>query len=366
MSVLYFSQGLTTHDDRFLRLIASRYETLFLRLQTDGREPKVPRVSELHWPQGFAENDVTATIEALQELIATHRPALIHAGPMPGPAFLAASTRFHPLISMSWGSDLLVTAQHDRDTAERSRFAVLHSDLFVCDSDAVRAAAQRLAGSLPRIVRFPWGTDVDRFTPLGDSARGTFGWDSNLRVVVSTRSWEPEYSPEVVLSAFIAAHAADRRLRLLWLGGGSMEPRLREMLSAAALGPEVVAPVGRVDEEHLPQFLRAADIYLSTAPNDGTSVSLLQALSTGLPVIVADAPGNREWIAPEKNGWLVPRDDSPAFASAIAAAARISVVDRQRMREANRAVALSRADWSSNSSRLLDAYAALLQPARPA
>ena len=46
----------------------------------------------------------------------------------------------------------------------------------------------------------------------------------------------------------------------------------------------------------MPKWFRAADTYISCAQSDGTSVSLLEAMATGLPLIVTDIPSNREWV----------------------------------------------------------------------
>ena len=62
---------------------------------------------------------------------------------------------------------------------------------------------------------------------------------------------------------------------------------------------------GRVNNDLLPQYLCLANLYLSSALSDGTSVSLLEAMACGLPVVVTKGYGNLEWVTPQQNGWLV-------------------------------------------------------------
>ena len=66
---------------------------------------------------------------------------------------------------------------------------------------------------------------------------------------------------------------------------------------------------GQVDYVDLPKYYRVAHLYLSASIVDGSSVSLLEAMSCGIPALVSDIPGNREWVVPGRNGWLFPTGD---------------------------------------------------------
>ncbi len=97
-----------------------------------------------------------------------------------------------------------------------------------------------------------------------------------------------------------------------------------------------------------------ADLYISPSHVDGSSVSLMEALACGLPVLVSDIPANREWITDGANGWLFPDGDADALAAKI-----ISVMQRRgqsAIRKAARKTAEDRADWSRNFAVLLEAY----------
>lgn len=52
-------------------------------------------------------------------------------------------------------------------------------------------------------------------------------------------------------------------------------------------------------------LLNQGDILVSTSSEDGTSVSLLEAMGSGAFPIVMDIPSNREWITPGLKGSLV-------------------------------------------------------------
>ena len=79
-------------------------------------------------------------------------------------------------------------------------------------------------------------------------------------------------------------------------------------------------------------------------------------MATGLPVVVTDAPGNREWVVTSENGWLAAPGDADAFKRAMLDAAEMSHSGRQRIAIANRRLIEQRADWNVNFGKLLAAY----------
>src|SRR3974390_3093071 len=58
----------------------------------------------------------------LRTILADVRPALVHAGPVQSGALLAALARAHPLLVMSWGSDLLTVPDKNRYVRRLSRY----------------------------------------------------------------------------------------------------------------------------------------------------------------------------------------------------------------------------------------------------
>jgi len=257
---------------------------------------------------------------------------------------------FHPLVSVSWGYDLIHDAERNTMWRWTARYTLKQSAAMVGDCDTIRQLA--IAHGMPdeRIVTFPWGINLERFTPTpqhGELASDTFS-------ILSTRGWEPIYGVDILARAFVLAANSRPDMRLVMLGGGSMEAQLREILAEGG-ALEKVRFQGLVGTGELPNFFREADIYVSASHSDGTSISLLEALASGTPAIVSDIPGNREWIEPGVQGWLFPDGDAAALAQAITNA----FDQRQKLPEMGRAarvLAEQRANWETNFPHLLRAY----------
>jgi len=162
------------------------------------------------------------------------------------------------------------------------------------------------------------------------------------------------YGTRLVAEAFALAAARDPGLRLLMLGNGSDRQRVHEPLESGRLTSRAHFP-GPVDHEELSTYFRAADLYVSASRVDGTSVTLLEAMASGLPVLVSDIPSNLEWVDGEPNGWTFRDGDARSLADAMirlgAQRTRLGAMGR-----AARRVAESRADWSKNFAGLEKAY----------
>jgi glycosyltransferase involved in cell wall biosynthesis len=116
---------------------------------------------------------------------------------------------------------------------------------------------------------------------------------------------------------------------------------------------------GRVSQSDLPRYYQMADLYLSASHVDGSSVSLMEALACGRPVLVSDIPGNQEWVEQGINGWLFKDGDVDDLAKKILLSAE-HPHELTVMSGAARQVAEERADWEQNFPILLDAYEAVL------
>ena len=103
-------------------------------------------------------------------------------------------------------------------------------------------------------------------------------------------------------------------------------------------------------------WFRAADAYVSCAKSDGTSISMLEAMATGLPVVVTDIPSNREWVAEPENGWLAPAGSAEGVAERMLQVANLTPRERKTISERNQRVVAERADWDKNFPRLLEMY----------
>ena len=362
--VLYFSDNTSGHNQRFLeKLSQSRLEVWFLdpgsQCLAEGWLPEGVRWARTKQtiPRNLSPGTFAIFLPEFRELLAEIRPDVVHAGPIQTCGYVTAMSEFHPWLLCSWGSDLLLYAQQSLELLHATQEALSSADSFFCDCDTIRARAKQFC-EIPdsRTVQLPWGIKKGLFGPLGDlPPKEQFERGPGTHVIICTRSWEPIYGITILLEAFLQAFRIDSSLRLLLLGNGSEARKVHEFIGIHRLGG-VIRTLGPYGKEDMPKWFRAADTYLSCTQSDGTSISLLEAMATGLPVVLTDIPSNREWVTENFNGWLAPVNSAEGFANRLLCAARLTPEERRLFSERNRRIVEERADWDRNFPRLLEMY----------
>lgn len=367
MRVLYFSNSYSPHDHRFLAALAqTEHEVHYLRLEGGGRQvedrPVPAEIHQVPWAGGkgpFGWPDVPRLWVDLLRVLRDIQPDLVHAGPIQTCAFLTALTGFQPLLTMSWGFDLMQDAERNAWWRWVTAYTLLRSAFFVSDAQSTRDRAVSYGIKADCTAVFPWGVDLDHFCPA-EAAEKPRKARQGPFTLFCNRSWESRYGVDVLARAFVRVARERPNVTLLLLNGGSQAHLIRQiLLSGGAL--DRVQFGGLVPQADLPRWYRMADLYISPSHVDGSSVSLMEALACGLPALVSDIPANREWVTEGSNGWLFADGDPEALAMKI-----MSAMDRgdlSPIRHAARDTAEARANWPKNFDVLLQAYRRVAQTA---
>ena len=367
MRVLYFSRDYSPHDERFLSALAlSAHQVYFLRLAPSSEVDLPSGISEVKFATARAGAVVPDDERAdeLTKLLSRLQPDVLHAGPLHGPAYIAALSGFSPLASMSWGADILRDGKVDPHARARIDLSLRRSTVFIGDClSVVEEAVSAYGFPRKRVFHFPWGVDLSHFSPAEVSPlRASLGWQHNF-VFLSNRSFEEIYGVDVIMRAFIQAQSIAPNIRLLLYGRGSLQREIISMAEEAGVMDKIhfAAFIGRED---LPASYQAADVFLSASHCDGSSVSLLEALACGKPALVSNIPANLEWVRHSENGWIFQDGDSTKLAAAMLAVSHLPNLTEMGRRA--RALAEEKADWTRNFTVLLQAYEAATELRTPA
>lgn len=351
LRVAYVSESYGPHDHRFLTAAKSVARDVWhLRM-----DPTVPIKEERPTPVGdmhtrlLPSGELGGRVDALRAALAEIRPDVVHAGPLQRITFPAVLATDLPVVAASWGSDLLRAAAEDPVWRDVAAFSLSRAKGFLSDCAAVFDVARELGYRGPH-ARVPWGIDVSQFRPDGAGKR--FG-PADAFVILSTRNWEEVYDVETLARAF-AALEPDTGAHLVLCGSGSEESRLRSILEEASTEGRVTW-LGRVNQDELPEVYRGADLYVSTSKSDGSSVSLLEAMGCGRPVLVSDIPGNREWVEAAKHRFAV--GDVDGLRASLRRLAKSPRAEREASGHVGRVRVLRDADWSRVPHKLARLYA---------
>ena len=149
-----------------------------------------------------------------------------------------------------------------------------------------------------------------------DRNRFRFRMREHLRPrLLSTRNFEGLYNVECTLRAFAAIQRRYPDATLTLVGAGSRDASLRRL--SAELGLNGVTFAGRVSPEAIAQYYADADIYIQTPDIDNMPASILEAFSSGLPVVATDVGGVPAILTDEVHGLLAPPDDPNRVAAQV-------------------------------------------------
>ncbi|MGA8030501.1 MAG: glycosyltransferase family 4 protein [Bryobacteraceae bacterium] len=366
--IIYVTHSYAPQDRKFLQKLSEVHEVWFVPwTQSSPSESRpvpdgVQRLPALNNGHEAKLIKWARSVKRLREYVAKVRPDVIQAGPLQTGTFVAVLSGFRPLIAMSWGYDVLSLGRRTALMRWIGRFTLTRAKYVVVDCDAARERVLSMAPlKAEQVICFPYGIDLDTFHPAVSrlQLRAKLGWEKN-RVLIMTRRFEPIHGTMIFLEAMIDVFRKCPDTRVLMVGDGSLRPQVDAFIENHGLREKFYLP-GQVPEAILADYYNEADLYVSATHSDGASISLLQAMGCGLPVVVAGEDGNLEWVQHGRNGWLYPAGDGRALAAAIVEGLN-DQPSRMRMGRANSALASERANWDTNVQKLLTAYDQIVDP----
>ncbi|XAM01485.1 glycosyltransferase [Phycisphaeraceae bacterium D3-23] len=268
-----------------------------------------------------------AAMRAVRSAVREHDIRLLHAHQYT-PFFYASAGRGVLPIAMRKRLPILFT-EHGRHTPDRrSMKRVLANKLLLAKHDRVTAVSGFIRQALIDNESIPAGrieTIHNGIAPrdcvVGDKthrsdARAKLGIDAQTPVVVQAARFHPVKDHATALRAWRRVHAELPSARLVLLGDGPLRGELEAL--AAELGiAGTVRFMGRVPDVR--GLLPGADVALLSSLSEGLSVTLLEAMAAGLPVVATGVGGNPELVADGVTGLLAPREDPAALAAHLAA-----------------------------------------------
>ncbi|HEX6506478.1 MAG TPA: glycosyltransferase [Chloroflexota bacterium] len=175
----------------------------------------------------------------------------------------------------------------------------------------------RQLGYHGHIVPISNGVDTARFQPGPPSSSLAQRLQlSDRPVVLYTGRLDAEKQLDVWLRG-AAMLAAELDIQFLIGGQGAERPRLEAIASALGISDRIIF-FGYLAEEEYPQIYRLADVFCITSPVELQSISTLEAMASGLPIVAVRAGALPELVSEGENGLLVEPGNASALARALA------------------------------------------------
>jgi glycosyltransferase involved in cell wall biosynthesis len=146
------------------------------------------------------------------------------------------------------------------------------------------------------------------------AARQYMGLDADRQYVTNIARFHPVKDQASLVDAFRTVASVRDDVDLLLVGDGPLRPELEAQVHHLGLGARVKFLGIRRD---VPDVLAASTVFCLNSVSEAASLTLMEAMAAGRPVVVTDVGGNPEIVRQGVDGLLVPRRDPGALAAAL-------------------------------------------------
>jgi glycosyltransferase involved in cell wall biosynthesis len=155
------------------------------------------------------------------------------------------------------------------------------------------------------------GVDTENFQPKQS------GKLMSPVIFISTSRLTPRKGIHFLIEAFaLAVKQTSVPILLQLIGEGEQKELLETRVKELGIADRVQF-LGRVEHYLLPQFYQKAHVFVLPSKNEGMSNSALEALASGLPLIVSGTGGMQELVTEGTNGCFIDPENTETFATTL-------------------------------------------------
>jgi len=152
------------------------------------------------------------------------------------------------------------------------------------------------------------GVDTERYLMREKTEAG-----EELRLItVASLYWIK--NQQMTINAVCDLRKAGYHVVLTLVGDGQDRDKIQELINNRSAN-DFIKMVGK--KSNVSEYLLSSDVYISSSKTEGLPLSILEAMSSGLPVIATNAGGTKDIVHDGINGLLIPVDDIEALKKSI-------------------------------------------------
>jgi glycosyltransferase involved in cell wall biosynthesis len=238
-----------------------------------------------------------------------------------------------PVITTAWGSDVLLIPKQNAFFHFLVKQSLKCSKIVTADSDDMILAMKKIELS-DKYVLLQYGID-----PILAKEK--------QKIVFSNRLHKSLYRIDAVINYFSDFSKNHTDWQLVIGGTGSETEQLKQLVEILEL-TEKVTFVGWLQKAENNEWYAKSTIYISIPESDGTSVSVLEAMSAGCIPVVADLPVSKEWIRSGENGVIEKVGENPIE--------KALTIDRDKCIRINSKLINEKASRNASIKRFLEIY----------
>jgi len=217
------------------------------------------------------------------------------------------------------------------------------ADSIIVDCEFSRSLLINI-GYTKRIEVIPFGCNQEIWNPKYNRNYSTPNF-------ISTRSWTEIHNNQLLVEAISKSPLLQRYQFSLLDPGNETLFSLEKKFGVDSLRNVIFHEF--MDESNLKSYSDNFAFFVSTSISDGSSVSLLEALSAGLICVVPDFPSNCEWIEDKVNGFLFENNCVDSLIHALESLLTLGSKQLEEISNSGSDSVQSRANWNDNSQKVI-------------
>lgn len=266
--------------------------------------------------------------------------------------FLAALSGANPLVVSAWGTDILVAPKRNKAYKAITKYALNKAKLVTSDSNFMSEAIQQLTNT--DVLTVPMG--VESSLCYEERKEST----DEIKIL-SLRTVNKNSNIDIIVRAFAKLLISQKgnNLKLIITNDGPEMENIKVLVKELNV-EENVEIKGFVSRDDLIDLLYCSAIHITIPDSDSTSVTLLEAMASGIVTIASDIPANREWITHKENGLITENIDDESLRTSMECALN-DLEFKKKASRLSREVILKRAIWTQNMQLVEQKYLDLIK-----
>jgi len=159
------------------------------------------------------------------------------------------------------------------------------------------------------------GIDINKFQSVSvdrEKKRAELGIPKDAYVMLSVGELNENKNHSIVIRALKRVN--NPNITYMICGQGPLEDKLKDLIKGLELSSQVKLLGYRSD---IPEILKVSDLFVFPSRREGLSVSLMEAMMSGLPIVCSKIRGNTDLVEEGKGGYLVKPNDIDGYAESI-------------------------------------------------
>ncbi len=295
----------SVHVINFIKLIAPLFENICYL----GNE-KLDKIDDLPIKQYLVNSknylSINKNISVIRKIFTDEQPDIVHIHQVNKLAIqtVFALHKMAKIVTTAWGSDVLIEPKKNIIKRAAVKYVLRNSNYCTADSKNMLDVMRQIEPKIKNSKHAVFGIDV-------------ISCEINQKenIIYSNRLLKPLYNIDIIIGEFNTFLKSNPNW-LLIIGADGFKKEELELLVKKLNLSEKVKFVGWLDKEKNIDWYRRSKIYVSIPSSDGTSVSLLEAMSAGCIPVVSNLPVSKEWITDGING-IIKDDKENCFTRAV-------------------------------------------------